>query len=53
MGKRILVAVGMMILLAITAQASACTTTTYFGPDGRVVICTTCCYGNNCQVTCF
>lgn len=40
-------------LLAWAADVqAACTTTTYFLPGGRMVICTTCCYGGNCTVTC-
>lgn len=49
--KRIFVA----LLLATFAAAAyaACSTTTVFTPDGRVVMCTTCCYNGNCTVTCF
>ncbi len=32
---------------------AACTTNTYFLPDGRIVICTTCCSGGNCLTNCF
>lgn len=31
---------------------AACTTNTYF-INGRTVICTTCCFGNNCNTNCF
>jgi len=31
---------------------AACSTHTY-NIDGRMVVCTTCCYGNNCNTTCF
>lgn len=44
------------ITLALLAWAgevqAACTTITYLGPDGRIMICTTCCYGGHCTVTC-
>lgn len=31
---------------------AACTTHTYF-VNGRMVTCTTCCYGGNCTTNCF
>ncbi len=42
--------------LAFTAMASVayaqCTTHTY-SVNGKFVTCTTCCYGGNCNTTCF
>lgn len=46
-------AVAAALLAWVGEVQAACTTTTYFGPDGRIVICTTCCYGTNCTVSCF
>lgn len=43
-----------LLLLAVTVLPAdaACTTHTYF-VDGRIIICTTCCYGlDNCTTTC-
>lgn len=34
-----------------TAAWAACTTHTYI-VNGRMVTCTTCCFGNNCTTTC-
>jgi hypothetical protein len=42
------------LLLAIASAAyAACTTHTIFTSDGRMVMCTTCCYGGNCTTNCF
>ena len=40
--------------LALTASAAYayCSTHTIFS-GGRVLTCTTCCYGGNCTTTCF
>lgn len=40
-------------MLVATAVYAACSTHTVFTPDGRVVTCTTCCYGSNCTTNCF
>lgn len=41
-------------LLGLASIAYAnCTYHTYTTSDGRFVSCTTCCYGNNCNTTCF
>jgi hypothetical protein len=52
--KRILCTLAALLVLAATAlpAAASCTTHTYF-IDGRVVICSTCCYGNQCYTNCF
>ena len=34
------------------AAYAACTTHTYM-VNGKMVTCTTCCYGGNCNTTCF
>ena len=47
--KAIVFAVG---LLLSGVAVAACATHTYF-QNGRIVTCTTCCYGNNCTTTCF
>ena len=40
-------------LTLATNVYAACTTTTLLTPDGKYMVCTTCCDGNgNCQVTC-
>lgn len=40
-------------LAAVSTMVWAnCTTHTYF-VNGKTVICTTCCYGNNCTTNCF
>jgi hypothetical protein len=39
-------------LLFASAAYAACTTHTYT-INGRMVTCTTCCYGNNCSTNCF
>ena len=48
--KKYIVAV--VLALSATAAYAACTTHTYMS-GGRMVTCTTCCYGNNCNTTCF
>ena len=46
------------IILAVALAVSplvavaACSTHTYY-VNGKVVICTTCCYGSNCTTNCF
>jgi hypothetical protein len=40
-----------LILSPVSAMAN-CTTHTYL-IDGRYMTCTTCCYGGNCNTTCF
>lgn len=48
----------MKYLIALWALTTAtlvyanCTTHTYF-VNGKTVMCTTCCYGGNCNTTCF
>lgn len=49
--KTVLLAVVGIVLFATMAWAS-CLTTTYI-LNGRTVVCTQCCYGNNCTVTCY
>lgn len=51
--KRLLLILAFVSVLILPGIAMACTTTTIMGPDGRMVICLTCCYGGNCTVTCF
>lgn len=38
--------------LLATAAYAACTTHTYY-VNGKVIICTTCCYSGNCNTNCF
>jgi len=38
--------------LVATSVYAACSTHTYF-VNGRVVTCTTCCYGTNCTTNCY
>lgn len=49
--KILLLALVLLLTLASLAWA-ACTTTTYFLPDGKIMICTTCCFGPSCTVNC-
>ena len=53
--KRVLYALVLAWILLGTAASvwASCTTTTIFTPDGKVIICTSCCYYGNCTVTCF
>lgn len=37
--------------LFATAAYANCVTNTYF-INGKMIMCTTCCYGNNCTTTC-
>jgi hypothetical protein len=46
------VLLGIALCLAMASAYAACVTNTTF-IDGRTVVCTTCCYGNNCTTTCF
>jgi hypothetical protein len=46
--KAIIFAIG---LLTAGVAAAACTTHTYF-VNGRIVMCTTCCFGGNCTTNC-
>ena len=41
-----------VLAMSATAAYAACTTHTYTS-GGRMVTCTTCCYGNNCNTNCF
>lgn len=36
-----------------TAVYAQCRTNTIYTADGRVIMCTTCCYGGNCTTNCF
>lgn len=48
--KRILAACG--IAMICTGAWAMCSTHTYT-VNGRMVTCTTCCYGSNCTTNCF
>ena len=39
------------LTLAAVAYAN-CFTNNVFTPDGKVIICTTCCYNGQCSTTC-
>jgi hypothetical protein len=39
-------------LMIAPAAYARCTTHTYI-IDGKYIICTICCYGNNCTTTCY
>jgi len=48
----------LLTVLALVGEALAgCVTSTYFGPEGKMVVCTTCCIGGgtsaSCTTTCF
>lgn len=40
------------VALQVTPALASCTTHTYMY-GSRMVMCTTCCYGNNCTTNCF
>lgn len=42
---------GIIIAVAPIAAYAACTTQTYF-INGKVIMCTTCCYSGNCNTIC-
>lgn len=44
--------IGVVLAFTATVTYAACVTNTTFS-GGRVVTCTTCCYGNNCTTNCF
>ena len=50
MAKRILAALG--IALITTGAWAQCTSHTIWN-GGRMIMCTTCCYGSNCNTNCF
>jgi hypothetical protein len=52
--KRILATLAVLAVLGLTALpvAAACTTHTIL-VDGRMTVCTTCCFGHSCTTTCF
>lgn len=47
--KRFIAAI--VTALFATGAYAACSTSTYMY-NGKMVICTTCCYGTNCTTTC-
>ena len=55
MKKRLMIltlAVAVLILSSVNPALAACSTHTYW-LNGRMVMCQTCCFGNNCTTTCF
>jgi hypothetical protein len=40
------------LILASNAAMANCVTHTIIAPNGRMVICTQCCYGGNCTTNC-
>jgi hypothetical protein len=48
--KKLLAAIG--LTLFASAAYAACTTSTYFY-NGKMVVCTTCCYNGNCTTNCY
>lgn len=46
-----LIAAALGLAFAVAAYAACTTTTIYSG--GKMITCTTCCYGPNCTVNCF
>ena len=48
-----LLVLAVVLLAQVTPALASCTSHTYF-LNGRMVMCTTCCYGNGyCSTTCF
>ena len=44
---------GFLLAGVATVVYANCTSNTVFLPDGRMMICQTCCYSGNCTTTCF
>jgi hypothetical protein len=44
--------IGVYLATLATMTWASCTTHTIMS-NGRIVSCTTCCYGSNCTTTCF
>ena len=44
---------GLCLTAVATVAYASCRTQTITTPDGRMTVCTTCCYGGNCNTTCF
>jgi len=53
--KTLLLTLAFLLALLVTDDIASCTTHTYILPNGRFMICTTCCYGGigSCTTTCF
>lgn len=49
--KRLLIATALLIT-SLGAYA-VCTSNTFIDPSGKVVMCTTCCFGASCTTTCY
>lgn len=47
------VIVGLWLSMVATVVYANCTTHTVTTSSGRMVVCTTCCYGGNCNTNCF
>jgi hypothetical protein len=47
--KKTLIAIGLAAFTSVVW--ASCVTNTYF-VNGKMTICTTCCYGSNCTTTC-
>lgn len=43
--------IGTVLALSATVVYANCVTNTVFS-GGKMTVCTTCCYGNNCSTTC-
>jgi hypothetical protein len=52
--KKLTNVLALIILAGVASVAyAACSSHTVFAPDGRVIVCTTCCSaGNNCTTSC-
>ena len=47
-----LLRVWLVVLLACAPAWAGCSMSTFTGPDGRVLMCTTCCISGLCQTQC-
>jgi hypothetical protein len=47
------VAFGVFCLLFAGAVYAQCTSTRVVTPEGKVILCQTCCYEGNCTTTCY
>ena len=47
------VIMGLCLSVVATVAYANCTTSTVTLPNGKMMFCQTCCYGGNCNTTCF
>lgn len=52
MKNRLTLVLALVLTLSPVLAHANCTNHTYF-VDGKIVICSTCCYGTNCTTSCY